>query len=135
MAGKVSDYLPSRSTARFTQMLPYTATPRPPAFWKEQNMYKALNGAIIAMGLVGATLAMAAPASAQDVGVGVHVGDVGIGIGLGNVAYGYQDGYWDNGHQWHTWQNDQQMRDYRKERNNHYNDWKHDRDPDQGWHS
>jgi hypothetical protein len=98
-------------------------------------MYKALNGAIIAMGLASATLMIASPASAQGVGVGVHVGDVGIGVGLGDVAYGYQDGYWDTGHRWHTWQNDQQMRDYRKQRNNHYNDWRHDRDPDQGWHS
>jgi len=27
------------------------------------------------------------------------------------------------------------MREYRKQHNNHYNDWKRDRAPDQGWHS
>jgi len=98
-------------------------------------MYKTLNSAIVAVGLVGATLAITSPATAQGVGVGVHVGDVGIGVGLGDVAYGYQDGYWDTGHQWHRWHNDRQMRDYRNAPNNHYNDWKHDRDSDQGWHS
>jgi hypothetical protein len=99
-------------------------------------MYKTLNGAIVALGLAGATFTMAAPASAQDVGVGVHVGGVGIGVGVGvgDVAYGYQDGYWDHSHQWHNWRNDQEMRDYRGAPNNHYNDWKHDRDRDQGWH-
>jgi hypothetical protein len=100
-------------------------------------MYKALNGTIIVLGLAGASLAISTPASAQDVGVGVHVGGVGvgIGIGLGNIAFGYQDGYWDRNHQWHNWQNDQELRDYRNAPNNHYYDWKHDRDSDQGWHS
>jgi hypothetical protein len=98
-------------------------------------MYKVLNGAIVVLGLVGASLA-ASPASAQDVGVGVHVGGVGIGVGLdfGTVAYGYQDGYWDNDHRWHNWQNDDEMQRYRNARGNHYNDYRHDRDHDQGWH-
>jgi hypothetical protein len=100
-------------------------------------MYRNLNGAIVALALAGASLAIASPASAQDIGVGVHVGGVGVGVGIGvgDVAYGYQDGYWDSGHRWHKWRNHEEMRNYRKAPNNHYNDWKHDRDPDQGWHS
>jgi hypothetical protein len=98
-------------------------------------MYKTLNGAILALGLVGgATLALAIPASAQGAGIGVHVGGIGIGFNVGDVAYGYQDGYWDRSHQWHNWRNNQEMRDYRNAPNNHYNNWKHDRDSDQGWH-
>jgi hypothetical protein len=94
-------------------------------------MSKALNGAIIALGIAGASLPIAGPASAQD--IGVHVGGVGVGIGFGDIAYGYQDGYWDSGHRWHDWRNDQEMRDYRNYQGNHYNDYRHDRDPDMGW--
>ena len=88
-------------------------------------MNKALNGAIVAIGIAGACFVMTIPASADGVGVGVHVGDVGVGVGVGlpDVAFGYQDGYWDTGHHWHNWQNDQQMRDYRNSPKNHYNDW------------
>jgi hypothetical protein len=107
----------------------------PPAIWKEWKMHKYLNGAIIALGLAGATLALAGPANAQDVGVGVHVGGVGVGVNVGDVAFGYQDGYWDRSHQWHQWRNNQEMNDYRNAPNNHYNDYKHDRDADHGWHS
>jgi hypothetical protein len=95
-------------------------------------MYKALNGAIVALGLAGAALTMSGPASAD--GVGIHVGGVGIGVNVGDVAFGYQDGYWDHGHQWHRWHNDQEMRDYRNANGNHYNDYRHDRDHDMGWH-
>jgi hypothetical protein len=99
-------------------------------------MRNALNGAIVALGIAGAALAVSSPASAQ-IGVGVNVGGIGIGVGVGptDVAFGYQDGYWDNGHRWHHWRNEQQMRDYRNAPNNKYNDWKHDRDSDHGWHS
>jgi hypothetical protein len=104
---------------------------------KGKHMRKALNGAIVALGIAGAALAIAGPASAQDVGVGVHVGGVGIGVGVGvaptDVRYGYQDGYWDTGHRWHNWRNDQDMRDYENSKDNHYNAWKHDRDSDEGW--
>jgi hypothetical protein len=94
-------------------------------------MSKALNGAIFVIGIAGASLAIASPASAQD--VGVHVGGVGVGLDFGGIAYGYQDGYWDSGHRWHDWGNDQEMRDYRNYKGNHYNDYRHDRDPDMGW--
>jgi hypothetical protein len=106
------------------------------ALWKEETMNKTLNGALVALALAGATLAISTPASAQDVGVGVHVGGVGIGVGVGvgDVAYGYQDGYWDNGHHWHNWSNKREMRNYRNAHRDQYNDYRHDRDPDQGWH-
>jgi hypothetical protein len=100
------------------------------------NMQKALRGGLLALGLAGATFSMIAAADAQGIGVGVNVGGIGVGVGVGgpvNVAYGYQDGYWDNGHQWHRWQNDQQMQNYRNSRDNHYSDYRHDRDSDQGW--
>src|ERR1700722_8675547 len=103
-------------------------------------MHKTLKGAVVALGLAGAALAMTGPASAQGIGIGAHVGDVGIGIGIGvgtnygNVAYGYQDGYWDHHHAWHAWRNQEEMDHYRAMQGNRYNDWHHDRDPDQGWH-
>ena len=99
-------------------------------------MHKTLKGAVVALGLAGATLAMTGPASAQGVGIGIHVGGIGIGVGAGfaNVAYGYQDGYWDHHHAWHRWQNDDEMSRYRAMQGNHYNDWRHDRDHDMGWH-
>jgi hypothetical protein len=101
-------------------------------------MHNTLNGAFIALALTGAALTVTGPADAQGVGVGVNVGgvgvNVGVGVGLGNIAYGYQDGYWDNDHQWHNWANDQEMQNYRRAHGSQYNDYKHDRDPDQGWH-
>jgi hypothetical protein len=94
-------------------------------------MYKIFGGAIVALGLAGATFAMSGPASADD--VGIHIGGIGMGVNVDDVAFGYQDGYWDRDHQWHEWRNDQEMNDYRNARGNHYNDYRHDRDPDQGW--
>jgi hypothetical protein len=111
--------------------------PLPPAGGNKEGMLmrKALNGAIVALGIAGAALAATGTASAQGVGVGVHVGGIGVGFNIGDVAYGYQDGYWDTGHHWHNWHNDQELRDYRNSPHNRYNDWRHDRDPDGGWHS
>jgi hypothetical protein len=120
------------SDARFIRTLPRLAIAATRAEWKEWNMYKTLNGVIIVLGLAGASLAIASPACAQ--GIGISVAGVGVGVGFGNVAYGYQDGYWDRGHRWNNWQNDEEMRTYRSASNNHYNDWKHDRDSDLGWH-
>ncbi len=96
-------------------------------------MYKALNGALVALALSGVTLAISTPATAQ-IGVGVHVGGIGVGVNVGDVAYGYEDGYWDNGHHWHNWRNRREMRAYRNAHRDQYNDYRHDRDPDQGWH-
>ncbi len=94
----------------------------------------ALKGAIFALGIAGA-FAIAGPASAADAGIGVHIGGigVGVGVGLGDVAYGYRDGYWDNDHRWHNWRDAREMNEYRNRSGNHYYDYRHDRDPDQGW--
>jgi hypothetical protein len=103
-----------------------------------RTMYKALNGALVALALsgvtlAGATLAISTPATAQ-IGVGVHVGGIGVGVNVGDVAFGYEDGYWDNGHHWHAWRNRGEMRAYRNAHRDQYNNYRHDRDPDQGWH-
>jgi hypothetical protein len=60
---------------------------------------------------------------------------VGVSVGFGDIGFGYSDGYWDNGHRWHRWSNDGERASYRNYQGNHYNDWNHDRDPDEGWHS
>jgi hypothetical protein len=88
-------------------------------------MLKHLQFAVVAIGLSGAVLAPFASAQA---------GGLGISLNLGNVAFGYQDGYWDRGHHWHHWRNDGEMRQYRAAHGSQYNDYRHDRDPDMGWH-
>lgn len=70
----------------------------------------------------------------NGVGIGAQIGEVGVSFNLGDVAFGYQDGYWDRGRHWHNWRNDDEMRSYRNSSGNKYYDWKHDRDPDNGWH-
>lgn len=94
-------------------------------------MHKTLKGMAIVLGLAGATVAITGSASAQGIGVGIGVG---VGDNYGNVAYGYRDGYWDHNHHWNRWRNQDEMTRYRAVQGNHYNDWRHDRDPDQGWH-
>jgi hypothetical protein len=86
-------------------------------------MYKALNGALVALSLAGACVVVASPASAG----------IGISLDVGNVAFGYQDGYWDQNHHWHHWRNQREARYYRNAPGNHYGDYRHDRDNDQGW--
>jgi hypothetical protein len=86
-------------------------------------MSKALIGAMLALGLAGATIAVSAPATAR----------VGVSLDVGNVAFGYQDGYWDQGHRWHHWRNRRDARMYRNAHGSQYNNYRHDRDPDQGW--
>ncbi len=87
-------------------------------------MRKILTGAIIALGLAGASFATTGTASAAG---------VGISLDFGNVAFGYQDGYWDRGHRWHHWRQGEMAR-YQAVNANHYYAWRHDRDPDHGWH-
>ena len=58
----------------------------------------------------------------------------GVSINVGDVAFAYQDGYWDHNRQWHQWRSEQEMREYRNAPGNQYNDYRHDRDQDQGWH-
>jgi hypothetical protein len=92
---------------------------------------KPIIASIFALALLGA-----ATASAQDVGVGVHVGGAGVSVGVdfGDVAFAYEDGYWDSHHRWHKWRHKHDRERYMAMSGNHYNDWKHDRDPDKGWH-
>ena len=96
-------------------------------------MHKSLNGALAVLGLAATTLALSGPASADGIGIGVHVGGIGVGVGAGETAYGYQDGYWDRGHHWHHWRNHREMREYRSAHRDQYYDYRHDRDPGDGW--
>ena len=56
-----------------------------------------------------------------------------VTLNLGDIAFGYNDGYWDHAHQWHAWQNQGDMQSYKSAQNTQFHDWKHSRDPDQGW--
>lgn len=51
----------------------------------------------------------------------------------GMWRYADNDGYWDKTHQWHKWNNEKETKVIRETRKEVYHDWKHDRDPDQGW--
>jgi beta-galactosidase GanA len=104
----------------------YPAIVRQPASEKEKIMYKALTGAVVAIGVVGTVLATQVPGHAQ--------GGSGIQLDAGNVAFGYRDGYWDRGHHWHLWRNYAEARSYRHAQGSQYNNWNHDLDNDQGWH-
>ncbi len=59
----------------------------------------------------------------------------GVSLEFGSVVFGYSDGYWDRDHHWHHWANDNERQSYRNYQGNHYNDWNHDRDGDDGWHN
>ena len=72
--------------------------------------------------LAGSTLWLAAPAGAQAVVIQPP------------VAFGYSDGYWDRGHHWHKWRDEREAREWRRANQEHYYEWKHDRDRDHGWH-
>ena len=51
----------------------------------------------------------------------------------GVVAYGYSDGYWTNKREWRTWDKPEYVEVYRKHPGARYYEYRHDRDPDQGW--
>jgi len=87
-------------------------------------MNRNLIAAIVAAGLVGAMFSTAGVASAAG---------AAVTFSLGDIAFGYNDGYWDHGHQWHAWQNHNDMQSYKSAQNSRYHDWKHTRDPNQGW--
>ena len=94
--------------------------------------------AVVALALVGTSL-MSGCMSDRDGRYGrddryrgERVGGA-ISVDFGNVAFGYRDGYWDNAHTWHQWGDDRHRESYRNYRGNHYNDWNHDRDGDDGW--
>jgi len=65
--------------------------------------------------------------------VPAHADNVTIGVGPGGIAFGYQDGYWDRDHRWHDWRDREEAERWRAENREHYYDWRHDRDRDQGW--
>ena len=73
----------------------------------------------------------------RDADLGWHNGDVvvGVSVGFAEIGFGYNDGYWDNSHHWHHWANDGERTNYRSYQGNHYYDWNHDRDADDGWHT
>ena len=62
-----------------------------------------------------------------------HAADVAVGVGPAGIAFGYQDGYWDRSHNWHAWRDRDEAAHWREANREHYYDYKHDRDRDQGW--
>jgi len=108
---------------------------------REITMPKFLKGAAIVLAVSAAALTsacmtnrdanndrMSREMSDRDHGAAV------VAVEFGNIGFGYSDGYWDNGHQWHQWANDGERQSYRNYQGNHYDDWNHDRDGDDGWH-
>ena len=83
-------------------------------------MHKILTAAALAFAITGVTAGIAYADS--------------ITFNAGNVAIGYNDGYWDRSHQWHAWELAEHRDAYRAARNAEYQEWKHDRDRDMGWH-
>ncbi len=88
-------------------------------------MRSSIKIALIALAVSGGSLALSVPAMAADVVVVEPAG---------GIAFGFNDGYWDRGHTWHTWRNQEEMTTYRTTNHEHYYEYKHDRDPDGGWH-
>ena len=82
-------------------------------------MNRTLKTTALAFALVGATVL-----SAQAVDVTFNAGD---------VAYGYSDGYWTTKREWRTWEKPEYVEVYRKHPGARYYEYRHDRDPDQGW--
>jgi hypothetical protein len=80
--------------------------------------------ALVVLALGGGSLAAGAPAMAE---VAINV------VPGGGIAFGYNDGYWDRGHAWHAWKNQDESNAYRTANRDHYYEYKHDRDNDQGW--
>lgn len=92
-----------------------------------------LRAAIVAAGLVGMTFSTGGIASAATPGTTNSMGAPGVTLNPGEVALGYSDGYWDHSHAWHAWRNQDDMQSYKSAQNTQFHDWKHSRDPDQGW--
>jgi len=98
-----------------------------------------LKMAVIALAIAGTVLTSGCMTRDNDrYGYSDHHGrdraNTQVSVEFGNIGYGYSDGYWDNGHQWHQWSSNSDRDSYRNYRGSHYNDWKHDRDGDDGWH-
>jgi hypothetical protein len=73
----------------------------------------------------GGAIAVCQPAAADSVTVSTTTN---------GVAFGYSDGYWDRAHTWHAWRDANEANAWRAANHDHYYEWKHDRDADQGWH-
>jgi len=79
-----------------------------------------------------ALLALALAAGAA--GTGTAMADsVTVGVSPGGFAFGYSDGYWDTGHHWHAWRDAREEAEFHHRYADHFYDWKHDRDHDEGW--
>jgi len=59
--------------------------------------------------------------------------DVSVTFNPADVAYGYSDGYWTTKREWRTWEKPEYIEVYRKHPEARYFEYRHDRDPDQGW--
>ena len=82
---------------------------------------------VFKLGAVVLTLGLSLSAAA-------HADTFRFSFNTGNVAFAYQDGWWDNHHRWHRWKNHREYMEYRQRYHDRYSDWRHDRDPDHGWH-
>jgi len=89
-------------------------------------MSSTIKTALVAFALIGGTLAIGASAAAEE---------TRVVVAPGGIAFGYNDGYWDREHRWHAWRNHEEAEHWRAENREHYYDWKHDRDRDEGWHA
>jgi hypothetical protein len=87
-------------------------------------MTKTLKNTVLAIALAGSTALGAGTAFAVD---------AVVTFDPGTVQYGYTDGYWTRDHVWHTWDNPKYVETYRARPGAVYHEWRHDRDPDQGW--
>ncbi len=88
-------------------------------------MGKTIKVVLVTSALFGGTLIAGLPTMAAD---------VSVNVGTPDVAFGYSDGYWDRNHTWHDWKDQREASAWRDEHRDHYYEWKHDRDPDKGWH-
>ena len=86
-------------------------------------MRSSIKIALIALAMGGGSLAAGVPAMAEGTVVVTPPG----------IAFGYNDGYWDRSHAWRAWKDQNETTTYRTTYKEHYYDYKHDRDPDQGW--
>jgi hypothetical protein len=88
-------------------------------------MKQAFLAGFIALSLGASTLAVSQGAEARAV----------FSFDVGNVAFAYQDGWWDRDHHWHRWRNHHEAAVFQQRYHDRYSDWRHDRDPDHGWHN
>jgi hypothetical protein len=90
------------------------------------RMRSTIGVAFVALAVAGGSLAPGLPAAADSVTITATL--------PAGIAFGYSDGYWDQSHHWHAWRNRQEAEAFREHDRAHYYAWKHDRDPDKGWH-